>query len=82
MSYVIQEKAILHDIWYEPDRRALFQGITRSDSVQALRDVLTRHADTTTFDWRQHYRIITADGKPVARFVIRPGRIKETRHRY
>lgn len=82
MSFVIQKRAISHDIWYEPDTYSLFEGETRSQSVQKLRDALVNHADHTTFDWRQHFRIITADGKPVARFVIRPGRIRETRTRY
>ena len=80
MSFVIQQRAIMHAIWHEP--KPIWLPKTRSDSVQELRGLLATYADTTTFDWRQHFRIITADGRPVARFVIRPGRVKETRRRY
>lgn len=82
MTFVIQKRAIANDIWFEPDKDSLFKGQTRASSVSELRAVIELNADVTTLDWRQHFRIITTDGKPVARFVIRPGRVRETRTRY
>lgn len=80
MNFVIQERAIMQRIWFEPDQR--FMNATRGSSVSVLRDAINAYADQTTLSFAQHFRIVTRDGAPVTRFVVRPGRVKETRRRY
>lgn len=52
-----------------------------SGSIDELRAQLRRVADTETLSFWQHYRIITADGEPVERYKLKPGRLKRTRRR-
>ena len=75
MSFRIQKKAIL-GTWYEPDKDILLEGVgpLRAGNVSTLRSTIYKIADTTSLDFRQHFRIITDHGAVVQKFVVKPGR--------
>lgn len=81
-GFTLQTKAIMNNIWYEPQDILWETTKTRSDSVEALRQEIRQRADKRTMGFTEHVRIITYNGDPVERWAIRPGAAKKLRRKY
>ncbi|KTS90657.1 hypothetical protein NS183_07665 [Microbacterium testaceum] len=78
--FVIQHRSLAARVWHTATGYR-FEGAGRSaesDSVDKLRSILAQLADTETLGFWQDYRIITADGEPIERYKLKPGRLVRT----
>ena len=82
-KFQLQVKAIGSPIWYT-DTSTFSQSPakTEASTVSELREAIVQAADRRTLSFSQHVRIITDDGDPVERWVIRPGEAKKLSRRY
>lgn len=82
-GFQIQVRSIQWDIWVIPARPfSEVPQVVRSESVEVLRESIRKAADVRTLSFAQHVRIVTDDGAPVERWMIRSGNAKKLRRRY
>jgi hypothetical protein len=82
MGYVIQERAIMHPIWFTPHDSHRVHGKVEADTVSELEATIRATADRWPFDWAGNFRIITVDGNPVSRWKVHAGDARKVARRY
>jgi len=77
-KFLLQERTDeVRDIWVAPQE---YSDLPNSaDQVSVLREAIQKHADRQTWNWWEHYRIVTSKGKAVERWKTKPGIAKKTR---
>ena len=82
-GFQIQVRSISNDIWVIPSDRYDFKKSTvQSERISTLRDTIQWVADHRTLGFAMHVRIVTDDGDPVERWIVRPGSMKKLKRRY
>lgn len=79
-EFLLQERRDeVRDIWVPP--REFSRMPSTAHTVSELREAIEKHADTQTWAYWEHYRIVTRDGKAVERWKTKPGLARKTRRK-